>query len=238
MTMLGVKERVRKPELMDQPGLDPVLHRRALAGLRRVNRVSGTVGQFWQPIRQLAAEFPGRTIRVLDLASGGGDVALGLAGLARRGNLSIEVHGCDISPVAVQHAEEQARRAGLESARFFLHDALGGPLPEDYDVVICSLFLHHLEQRDVIKVLQRMAEGTKYLVLVDDLRRSALGYAMAWVGCRLLTRSPIVHTDGPRSVEAAFTLDEVARLAEQAGLSDARLTCHWPERFLLKWRRL
>jgi SAM-dependent methyltransferase len=232
-----VKERVREPELMDQPGLDPGMHQQALVGLRRVNRISGTVRQLWQPIRRLAAEFPERPIRVLDLASGGGDVASGVARQARRANLTVEVDGCDVSPVAVKHAADQARCFGLDNVRFFKLDALQDPLPDSYDVVTCSLFLHHLEPWDAMHVLRRMAEATRHLVLVDDLRRSVLGYALAWVGCRILTRSPIVHTDGPRSVAAAFTSDEAAELAYQAGLTRFSLTRHWPERFLLTWRK-
>jgi hypothetical protein len=53
----------------------------------------------------------------------------------------------------------------------------------------------------------------------------------------VLTTSAVVHVDGPRSVEAAFTLEEVRALADQAGLENATLARHWPYRFLLAWRR-
>jgi 2-polyprenyl-3-methyl-5-hydroxy-6-metoxy-1,4-benzoquinol methylase len=237
MPSVHVKERVREPELMDQPGLDPGMHRQALVGLRRVNRISGTVGRLWRPIRQLAAERPRRPIRVLDVASGGGDVAAGIARQARQANLAVVVDGCDVSPVAIEHAGEQAQSAGLDNVRFFALDVLQDRLPETYDVVTCSLFLHHLETPEATQVLQRMAAATRHLVLVDDLRRTSLGYALAWLGCRMLTRSSIVHTDGPRSVAAAFTTDEAAALARQAGLNRFTLTPHWPERFLLSWRK-
>lgn len=237
MLSVCVKTRDRKPELMDQPGLDEALHRQALCGLRRVNRISGTVGNLWNPIRRLAAELSGRPVRILDVASGAGDVAVGIARQARRARISVQVDGCDVSPVAVEAAGIFAESAGLDNVRFFPLDALREPLPATYDVITCSLFLHHLENPDAITILRRMAEATRHLALVDDLCRSALGYAMAWVGCRVLTRSPIVHTDGPRSVAAAFTEDEVLELAHRAGLTDTRIIRHWPERFLLSWRK-
>ena len=81
-----------------------------------------------------------------------------------------------------------------------------------------------------------MKELASQRVLINDLRRTRAGYVLAWLGCRLLTRSPIVHVDGPLSVRAAFSLDEVRQLAEECGLSGATLTTHWPQRFLLDWR--
>jgi hypothetical protein len=121
--------------------------------------------------------------------------------------------------------------------RFFRLDALGDPLPADFDVLSCSLFLHHLAEDDAVGLLRRMAQAARRMVLVNDLIRSPLGYVLAWCGCRLLSRSPVVHFDGPASVAAAFTLGEARALADRAGLAGAVLTRHWPERFLLTWSR-
>jgi hypothetical protein len=85
--------------------------------------------------------------------------------------------------------------------------------------------------------LRRMADAAGRLVLVNDLCRGATGLALAHLACRLLTRSPVVHTDGPRSVAAAFTPTELAGLAAEAGLTGATVTRHWPCRMLLSWRR-
>ncbi|HET6879781.1 MAG TPA: methyltransferase domain-containing protein [Pirellulales bacterium] len=237
MPVFSVKARRREPEWMDQPGLDRTLHDQALAGLRRVNRLSGTALWLWRPIARLAKERAGQTVRILDLASGGGDVAVGMALAAGRANVPVEIAGCDVSASAVNHAQANAVRAGLDNVRFFVCDALEQELPAGYDVVTCSLFLHHLDDADAAQLLQKMAAATQRLVLVDDLRRSRSGYALAWIGCQLLTRSPVVHTDGPRSVRAAFTLDEAAGLADRAGLAGCRIVPHWPARFLLSWSK-
>jgi hypothetical protein len=82
-----------------------------------------------------------------------------------------------------------------------------------------------------------MARLATRLVLVNDLVRGPAAYALAWLGTRLLTRSPVVHLDGPRSVAAAFTLREARELAERAGLHGARIDRRWPCRYLLAWRR-
>ena len=236
MLLPSLAQRHRQPEWMDQPGIDPLAHSQALQGLRRINAFSGAVGSLFAPIRSLARERGGQPLRVLDLACGGGDNTTALAERARREGLDMQIDGCDLSPQAVAIATRNAEERAL-GTRFFQADALNDPLREDYDVILCSLFLHHLDQQQAVDLLQRMGRASRCLVLVNDLIRSPLGYSLAWAGCRLLSRSPIVHFDGPVSVQGAFQLQEVRALALQAGLEGAALRRSWPERYLLSWRR-
>jgi 2-polyprenyl-3-methyl-5-hydroxy-6-metoxy-1,4-benzoquinol methylase len=228
--------RRREPELMDQPGLDERSHRNALAGLRRINRFSRTGRVAWGAIERLVASDPNRTWRVLDIASGGGDVAIDVARRSVRRGLKVLVDACDISPFAVRYANARAAERRVENVNFFRCDVLDGPLPDGYDVVMCSLFLHHLDDETAVALLSKMAAAARTMVVVNDLRRSATGYLLAWFGCRLLTRSPVVHVDGPRSVQAAFSLDEIRGVARRSGLQTAELNTRWPYRFLLQWR--
>jgi SAM-dependent methyltransferase len=225
-----------QPEWMDQPDLDAASHRRALAGLRRINFWSGSARIVWPAIRQLARQSPTRALRVLDVASGGGDVPVGLWHLARRAGLRVEIVGCDVSPLAVETATAQAERCGA-GVQFRIHDALGDPLPSGFDVVMSSLFLHHLTPGQAVSLLEKMALVANRLLLVNDLRRSTAGYLLAQLACRFLTRSRIVRVDGPRSVAGAFTVQEVQSLCAQAKLDGAVIRNRWPFRFLLDWRK-
>lgn len=219
---------------MDQPGVDAELHHGALRGLARINRFSGTVSAVWRPLEQLSRRQPGHTLRVLDVASGGGDVAIGLAKRAARQGLPLQVSGCDISQTAVDYASQQAQQAGVE-VDFFTADVLGKPLPTGYDAICSSLFLHHLDQDDAIRLLKGMRTATSRLIVVSDLLRTRLGYGLAWAGCRVLTRNPLCRVDGPLSVEGAFSMPEVLDLAAQCQLQDATIRKQWPERFLMTW---
>jgi 2-polyprenyl-3-methyl-5-hydroxy-6-metoxy-1,4-benzoquinol methylase len=231
-------QRDRQPELMDQPGLDREEHRRALNGLRTTNSISGTSRMIWRDIMASnAVPADGRPLRILDIATGGGDVLLGIAELAIRSGVTVEAHGCDVSSTAVEHAGKAANRARMDDVRFFQLNALVDALPQDYDMLMCTLFLHHLTAEDAKKLLQRMADAARQCVVIDDLQRTRLGYTYAWVGSRLITRSRIVHTDGPLSVRAAFTISEARQLASDAGLHNAQFREHWPQRFLMTWKK-
>jgi SAM-dependent methyltransferase len=234
--VLAARERRRRPELMDQPGLDAAEHARALNGLRRINRVSRSAAMYWPELRRLAEASPARRLRVLDVASGGGDVPIALARRAVRAGLEIAIEGCDKSPAAVEFAGQQAAARALP-LRFFTLDALADQIPTDFDMIISSLFLHHLDERQAVGFLGRIARAAGKLIMINDLLRGPLEFALAWAGCRLLTRSRVVRHDGPVSARAAFTMQEVRDLASQAGLEGMRLTRHWPGRFLLSWSR-
>ncbi|HVU87550.1 MAG TPA: methyltransferase domain-containing protein [Pirellulales bacterium] len=232
-----ITERRVQPELMDQPDLDPLMHVAALDGLRRINLVSRSAAILWPEIEQLAREVAPRPLRVLDIACGGGDNAASLVRHAVRAGREVHVDGCDVSECALEVARRRVDQSGANQSRFFPLNVLVDPLPAGYDVITTSLFLHHLQEQQACDLLRRMAAAAGRAVLVCDLHRSWLGYGLAWVGCRLLSRSPIVHVDGPRSVEAAFAIDEIGALAARSGLTGALISHHWPQRWLLAWRK-
>src|SRR5207248_10792556 len=110
-SMFARLPRHREQEIMDQPGLDPRRHCAALSALGRINFVSASAGIVWPPLRRLAQKL-GRTVRILDIASGGGDVPIRLSKRATRSGARLEIEGCDISPTAVDFARRRARAAG------------------------------------------------------------------------------------------------------------------------------
>ncbi|MFO0807510.1 MAG: methyltransferase domain-containing protein [Gemmataceae bacterium] len=175
-------------------------------------------------------------LRVLDVACGAGDVLVRLVRRAAHTGLRLAATGIDRSPVAISLASEHARATNTE-VRFVVADALQGDWPGDYDAVVSSLFLHHLSDTDAMTLLRRMGNSAGRLVLVNDLRRSQMGYLLAWVGTRLLSRSSVVHYDGPISVTSAWTTDEALHLATASGLTGARCDRRWPFRFLLSWEK-
>lgn len=234
---MNLTTRDRHPEQMDQPELDYQSHLKALNALRRLNRIALTAELLFPVLETIFRENRVRTFRVLDIATGGGDLPIRLTEMAERRHLPWIVDGCDFSQTALDIAADRARQAGLENQRFFQRDLLRMELPLGYDVLICSQFLHHLSEAEAVLLLQKMRRATRHSVIVHDLIRSRMGYFMAEVVCHILTRSPVIQNDGPLSVRAAFQIPEVRRLAEGAGLNDCRITQHWPQRFLLTWKR-
>lgn len=250
MSLLGsalpdLRVRRRRAELMDDPDLDPRRHLRALGALSRVNRVSLAAWRLGRQVGALRSRVDG-PVRILDVACGGGDILLRVAAAARRRAWDVALDGCDLSERALDAARRSARTAGHPddpsdegvSLRFFRLDVLRDSMPEGYDLVTSSLFLHHLEWDDATLLLRRMAEASRHRLFVQDLRRTRLGYVLAWLGLHTLTRSDVARVDGLRSVEAAFTVAEARRLCTESALHGAVVTTGWPQRLTISWDRM
>ena len=78
MSASSLSERHLQAELMDQPGIEAGEHHRALRALARVNSICGSARILWPSIRDLCRERAKagdlRPIRLLDIATGAGDV--------------------------------------------------------------------------------------------------------------------------------------------------------------------
>jgi 2-polyprenyl-3-methyl-5-hydroxy-6-metoxy-1,4-benzoquinol methylase len=236
----SLRDRRLQAEIMDRAGLDPGEHHQALDGIARINLVSASSSILWPRIRDLCRERrrtgDARPVRVVDIATGGGDVAARLWRRAKRKGFAAEFSGCDISPLAIEHARKTATRLQADVS-FFQLDVLTEPIPTGYDVITSSLFLHHLTDEQAVVVLGKMREAAGTLALVNDLARGLFGWLAARIGTRILTRSAMVHFDGVVSVEGAFTPEEALAVAHKAGWDGAVVKRKFPYRFLLSWRR-
>ena len=226
---------------MDDPSLPATDHRAALRGLARINSLAMTnramTAGVLAEVRRITAQTPdsaGKPVRVLDIATGGGDLPVAIAVAAKAAGLQVAVCGCDFSPIALRHAADLAARRNVAVA-WFSHDIVAADLPERYDIITCGLFLHHLDEPDIITVLGRLARATDGVLLVQDLRRSSLGLLLARIVPRLLTRSHVVHTDAVLSVQGALTMSDLAAMASKAGLTGATVTALFPERMQLRY---
>ncbi len=223
----------RVPEIMDSPDISPASHHRALAGLERINAWSDSVGIVWSQIEPLVR--PGRKLRILDVATGAGDVPIGLWHRAIEKKAAVEIDACDKSGTAVDHARRNAKKHSA-TVHFFQCDIFTDELPGNYDIIVSSLFMHHLDFAQAVAFLRKLSNSAGQRLIINDLRRSTAGWVLAATAACVL-RSRVVCVDGPRSVRAAYTINEVADLAAQAGLQGVQIQPRFPFRFVMTWSR-
>jgi 2-polyprenyl-3-methyl-5-hydroxy-6-metoxy-1,4-benzoquinol methylase len=228
-------QREMTPEIMDRADVEESAHLSALEGLRRINVASNAAAQIAEPIVAGAGRDGVSRISMLDVACGGGDVPVEVARIARLAGVEVELILLDRSATALASASERAKSAGI--AHRCVQADVAGKWPElEADVVTCSLFLHHLPSgADVVEFLSKARKIARRRIVISDLRRSRLGYLIAWVGGRVLSRSSIVHHDGPVSVRAAWTIWEMRQFAAEAKLEKCDIRSSFPWRMLLIW---
>ena len=222
-----------QPEYLDGPLDDARELRESLRDLRRVNRWLGGIRLSRTALLRLLRAHgvvgepgPGRDpgverpLRVLDVGTGCADIPAALLDRAGREGMSMEVVAVDERPEIIEVAREEfGERPGLTLAV-----ASGAALPypdRAFDVAHASLVAHHLEPRDVERLLREMARVSRLGVLINDLDRGVLGWIGALLVTRLFSRNRLTRHDGPLSVRRAYRPDELVRIAERAGLRPA-----------------
>ena len=221
-------------ELMDRPDQDPGELARSLADLRGVNRWLGGTRVVLHHLANLITRHPRPSYRVLDVATGSGDIPLEISAWARRRDLRIEIVATDNHPGTLAVARRHT--AGDPAIRAEPADALDLPYPDGaFHFALCSTALHHFDDdADAARVLRELHRVASIAAIVNDLARSR----PALIGARLLAatvwrRHPVTRHDGPLSVRRSFTPAELRTLAHQAGLPRAVVRAHFPFRLAL-----
>jgi 2-polyprenyl-3-methyl-5-hydroxy-6-metoxy-1,4-benzoquinol methylase len=221
---------------MDDPALDPARHALALEGLARLNAASFGAKYLWDEIAKVARSHSTDRLRILEIASGGGDVLLELAKRSEQAGLKLEITGSDFSQTAVELGKRKFSEISPK-VNYVSIDALSDQFPEDFDIVSTSLFTHHLDADELVILLRKMYSAAKRSVIISDLERSRLNFVLVWIATRVLTQSDVVHYDGPVSVRAAYTASEFLQLATGAGLKNASIRRVFPCRFMFTAHR-
>ena len=213
--------RAHEEEWMDLPGQNPALVDECLEDLTRLNRLTGGISLTIFALAHLTRELaPGASIEILDVATGGGDFPRAMVAWARRRDLRARILATDLSPEILGWATTGVIPPSIE---FAVADARCLPFDDGaFDVATCSLFLHHLEPDEATATLKEMRRVARRGVIVNDLVRSWVGYVGSLVVPRMMSRNPLFRHDAPLSVRRAYTKDELATLADQAGLGRVR----------------
>ena len=112
-------------------------------------------------------------------------------------------------------------------------DALELPFRDGaFDVVMASLFFHHLNDEACAQVLAGMWRIAKRVVLVNDLHRHAVAYFSIRALTAVFSQSVMVRHDGPVSVLRAFKPEDLLRIASLAGVP-AKVYRSFPYRLVL-----
>lgn len=228
--MAWVSERRRTHEQMDAPDADPELLRKSLRYLRRINRLLGytrsTLGHLEKFSRSWRRD---QTIRILDVATGSGDVPREILRWADRRGWRVETVGVDRHAATAATAAAAGHDKRLAVVRA---DALRLPFADGaFDYVLCSLFLHHLSDADAEAALAEMVRVARRGIIAADLLRSRRAYA--WITLFTLAANPMARHDARASVAQAFSRGQVLAMRQRAGAMFARYHRHFGHRFTL-----
>jgi ubiquinone/menaquinone biosynthesis C-methylase UbiE len=211
-----------EPELLDSPGeVNEHDLETTLRDIRRANIFGLGTWVVKHHLAKLLSSVPhGQPLRILDLATGSGDIPEELCRWARREGHSIQLVLTDISWEILEVARQRIMKAGYgDQVSFIVCDACAPPFADkEFDVALCSLALHHLDSKQAQAALGQMRRLSQLGFIVNDVYRAQGAWLIAWLLTHLTTNNRLTRHDGPASVLRAFTPREVQRLASRAGV--------------------
>ena len=187
-----------------------------LKRIRQLNRWFGSYRLVLDFVRDWIK--PADKLRIVDLATGSGDIPRLIVDYARKISATVEMDALDRQPATL----EIARRLSADYPEISYREAnvLEWNPIEAYDLTICTLALHHFSDEDAVRLLGRCRQLSKRFVLVSDLRRSFSLVAGVYLLTALIFREPMTRYDARLSARRAFSFSEMRDLAVRAGWQD------------------
>ena len=215
-----------KEELIDSVAPDSRDFAAAFTDICRINRFLGGTAAVQNALCRLLEHSPDapRTVRVLDVATGGADIPRTLVQAARKGAFGprrLHITATDIHPKLLQIAQNWTPITEYPEICIEAADAFSLPYPDGaFDYATCSLAFHHFGFEQCIHVLREMDRVTTRGLVVNDLVRGRLPAALIWALTRLFGANYLTRHDAPLSVMRAYTLREYRDMVEKSGISN------------------
>ena len=219
-----------EPEEIDEPDQPYPDIVQSMGDVARSNRLLGGTQTVLHHVARLLKNVPpGTPVRILDVATGSGDIPCALMKWGRRRGLDLTVVGVDALPSMLRLAD--ARHCGMSLVQA---DALALPFPPgSFDIALCALAFHHFGFDASARVLRAMDALTTRGLVVSDLRRDKPTLWGVSTGLTLMRSHPFTLHDGPASVRRAFTPREYVKMVALSGAQNVRLYAHWYARIVL-----
>jgi SAM-dependent methyltransferase len=218
-------------EMMDGSCIYPDF-RQCLHDLAQVNRTVFAYRPTLQWLEQFVhLSLPAQPLHIVDVGCGGGDMLRRIERWAAQRRLPVRLTGLDMNPFAIRAAREFT--PAKSEIQWIVGEA--GSLEsgaEPIDVVISSLFTHHLADDEIVRFLIWMEGVAHYGWFINDLYRSRTSY-LGFKALALAARwHRFVRHDGPVSILRSFLPAEWQRYAEASGLlpGSIRIDNRWPAR--------
>ena len=214
-----------EPELLDRAGMDPALLREELQLLENANARFGGHQLALQYVQRFFDSSRLKSASILDLATGRADIPRAMVSWARQRGLSVTITAVDGNPVVVETAREACR--DWPEIKIGQHDLRSLPFAANsFDLVMCSLALHHFTSADACEILRRIYQMTRHGFIINDPRRNRFALWLTRLFAPLLIKSSIFRHDAIESVRAAFTVQELREMAQQAEMKNFRIRRH------------
>jgi SAM-dependent methyltransferase len=211
------------PEWMDEPCTYDDF-RACLLDLAQVNRLTLAYRPTLQFLDSVIRSTPShQPLQVVDVGCGGGDMLRAIARWAGRRKISVHLTGIDLNPYAARAAREFTAPGSAidDNIQSITGDAFSYAPPQGIDIVLSSLFTHHLSEPEIVHFLAWMESTARRGWFISDLCREPTPYHFFRLLAKAARWHRFVQHDGPVSFRRAFRESDWERMLTAAGIPPA-----------------
>ncbi|WP_367390766.1 methyltransferase domain-containing protein [Lewinella sp. LCG006] len=230
MIFSKTRHRSQATEIMDDFEMKGELLRSSLDQIATINQWLGgnsvTLGGLKALLQGQPTSVP---LRILDLGCGNGDLLRLVAKWGRKTGRQVELIGIDGNAFTVNYARKLSQNFPEISYRA---EMIPSPFLAEgnYDVVLCTLFLHHFATEDLQNLLVLLSRQAKLGIVINDLHRSHLAYFLFNL-ITLFIPNRMIREDGLTSILRGFKKKELLAITEKLPLKKSRLRWCWAFRY-------
>jgi SAM-dependent methyltransferase len=225
--MRNLKKRATESEMMDNPLVPAKDVHNALRELEIVNKYLGGYSVITDALRDLNIS---SGCSIMDIGCGGGDMLRVISKYFKEKNIDLRLFGVDINPFVVSYA--QSKSASFQDITYLNLDINEEQiLAYKPDIIINSLFCHHFDDENLLKLIDRCFSLAEKAVVINDLHRHPVAYYSIKGITNIFSKSYLVKYDAPLSVARSLKKNEWINIISEAGIKDYQINWKWAWRW-------
>lgn len=231
MNRINTSFRTNQAEIMDNFELGGEELEKILKDLENINKWLGGNKVTLNGIKKILRENPEEEEwHIVDVGCGNGAMLREIAQWGRKNNIKLRLTGIDANSHAISIAEKLSENH--HNIEFKVKDVFSEDYrQQNFDIVLCTLTLHHFTDPQIVKLLNLFHRQAKYGVLINDLHRSKIAYRLFQAFCAVFINNEIARKDGLTSILRGFKKSDLERFSAKIPACQAEIKWKWAFRY-------
>ncbi len=232
--MFNFSTRSQEAEIMDDLDMKGEELASTLRQLANVNKWLGGTEIVLNALKNLLKSHTKSqdSIKIIDIGCGGGEILRRLADWCRKSKINAVFTGIDANEFTIDYAKEHSKNypeISYQQINIFSKEFSD----LEYDIAICSLFLHHFKEDEIDSILKSINHSARIGFIINDLHRSKIAYFLFNLVTGFLGASPMIKYDGKLSIKKSFLKQDLKNFLVNLKNISYNISWKWAFRYVV-----
>ena len=223
--------RTNQPEIMDDFDMKGDVLKDALDKIAKINQLLGGNKLTLEGVENLLKKHPTtKKITVIDVGCGNGDMLRTLANYLEANGIMCALIGIDANKFTVDYAQKLS--VHYPNITYRCENIFDESFEKlHYDIVLCTLTLHHFKDEEIVKLLSVFKTNAKLGIVINDLQRSSISYRLFQAMCFVFRLNNMSKEDGLVSILRGFKKPELEQFSKNLQFKNYSIEWKWAFRY-------